>query len=214
MPKRADIVNQRFGRWTVINFYDVKQGNSRWVCKCDCGSIKIVSLCSLRKGESKSCGCLWQENHKKYGLKHGGCNTRLYQIWTDMKHRCNNPNESGYKYYGGKGIKVCEAWLNDFVAFRDWALSHGYRDDLTIDREDSNKDYYPENCRWITMKENMDRSRRHYEGTAINIKNNECERFDSLVEFARNHGFSPHSVQCAVKAGRDFKGWKITINNL
>lgn len=80
---------------------------------------------------------------------------RLYNIWGIMKQRCNNPNASSYSYYGGKGIKVCKEWANNSRNFIEWSLSHGYRDDLEIDRIDCSKDYCPENCRWVTKTENL-----------------------------------------------------------
>ena len=83
---------------------------------------------------------------------HGMCSTRLYQIWNAMKQRCSNPNAISYKYYGAKGIVVCPEWQN-FTEFYSWAVSHGYDDNLTIDRKNSNGNYEPSNCRWTTNKE-------------------------------------------------------------
>lgn len=80
--------------------------------------------------------------------------TRIYKTWYNMKARCYNEHDSKYKFYGGKGIKVCDEWKNDFNAFYTWAMANGYTDELTIDRIDSTKDYCPKNCRWITMEEN------------------------------------------------------------
>jgi hypothetical protein len=84
---------------------------------------------------------------------HGLINTRQYKIWTAMKARCNAKNNISYKYYGAKGIKVCNEWEHSFETFYNWAMVNGYADDLTIDRIDSSKDYCPENCRWISISE-------------------------------------------------------------
>lgn len=86
---------------------------------------------------------------QKHGMKH----TRLYNIFMHMKRRCYNPKMQNYKWYGAKGIKVCEEWKNDFIAFHKWAMSNGYNDSLSIERKDTNKDYCPKNCCWIPMKQ-------------------------------------------------------------
>lgn len=85
---------------------------------------------------------------------HGMTNTRLYRIWAGIRARCFNENDSGYAYYGGRGIKVCEEW-DSFETFRDWALANGYRDPLELDRRDNNKNYEPSNCRWATREQQM-----------------------------------------------------------
>lgn len=84
-------------------------------------------------------------------LKHGMKHSRLYNIWCNMKARCNNPNHTYYANYGGKGITVCDEW-NDFISFQEWALKNGYSDALTIDRIEVNEGYSPDNCRWASMK--------------------------------------------------------------
>ena len=85
--------------------------------------------------------------------KHGDRGTRLYSIWSSMKNRCYNQKQQNYKWYGGRGITVCEEWKNDYMTFKKWALENGYNDTLSIDRIDNNGNYEPSNCRFITMKE-------------------------------------------------------------
>jgi hypothetical protein len=89
-------------------------------------------------------------------IKHGGSGTALFMVLNGMKTRCENPNSTAYKWYGAKGVKVCPEW-KDFAVFRDWAMSHGYKKGLTIDRIDPDGDYCPDNCRWITRSENSKR---------------------------------------------------------
>lgn len=101
-------------------------------------------------------------------MKHGGKGTKLYAVWCDMRKRCNTPTHHAYKYYGGKGVKVCEEW-NDFSVFREWAVSHGYAEGLTIDRKESNGNYCPDNCQWITQSENTRRIKYNSRG-----QNNGC----------------------------------------
>ena len=154
-----DITGQRFGRLTVIeNVGRDKHRQVIWRCKCDCGKETIIRGYSLRSGNTQSCGCLQDEVREKTHRTHGGVRTRLYTIWGGMKTRCLSPNEPCYQYYGGRGIKVCNEWLS-FDAFREWALSHGYRDDLTLDRINVDGNYEPSNCRWLTIQEQQSNKR-------------------------------------------------------
>ena len=122
-------------------------------CICDCGDIVYVKGCHLRSGHTKSCGCLNVEKNKKLHTKHGKRYTRLYRIWLNMKDRCYNKNNLSYKNYGGRGIKICDEWLHDFVNFYNWSMTNGYKDELTIDRINVNGNYEHSNCRWATTKQ-------------------------------------------------------------
>lgn len=159
MPKLIDMTNQKFGRLTVMEVAprpDTAKTthHKHWLCRCTCGREKVVDGSSLRKGLTKSCGCLAREGTSN--LKHGKSKTRLYGILADMRQRCTNPNNKSYKYYGGRGIKVCDEWLDKdkgFTSFYNWAMANGYSDDLTIDRINPNGDYSESNCRWATASE-------------------------------------------------------------
>lgn len=148
-----DYTNEKFGRWIVKYFVKQKpSGDSVWHCLCECGTEKDLDVGTLVTGQSKSCGCLKREQTRERNTSHGMSKTRLYKEWLSMKERCYREKHEFYQYYGGKGIKVCEEWKNNFENFRNWALQNGYNDDLTIDRIDNDKDYCPSNCRWVDMQ--------------------------------------------------------------
>lgn len=155
MGKLIDLTGQRFGRLVVIERIGLnKNKKATWLCRCDCGNEIVAISNSLRTGNTTSCGCAQRDIAREMHQTHN-CSrqTRLYRIWIAMKQRCYYHRSNHYKDYGGRGITICDEWLHDFVAFRDWAMSHGYADDLSIDRIDNDKGYNPDNCRWATMKE-------------------------------------------------------------
>lgn len=148
-----DMANQRFGRLLVVERADNdKYGNAMWLCKCDCGKTVVVKGQSLRRGDTLSCGCYHEDEVACRFTKHGQSRTRLYHTWQYMKRRCYNPKHKHYSYYGGRGIVVCDEWLSSYENFMQWAISNGYSDDLTLDRIDSDGNYEPNNCRWVSRK--------------------------------------------------------------
>lgn len=151
MSKRIDLKGKKYNRWTVLNFSKVKNKRRYWICQCDCGNIREVNTSALINGSSKSCGCLHNENVKR--TMNGLSKTKLYRNYSNIKQRCFNPKFPLYKNYGGRGIIMCDEWKNDFMSFYNWAMSNDYKENLTIDRIDVNGNYEPNNCRWITMKE-------------------------------------------------------------
>lgn len=153
--KLIDLTGRRFGRWVVLKRVDNnKARQTRWLCECNCGTIKEIEGASLKRRHTKSCGCLRLELVKKRVYKHGyamkGNRTDIYNSWMCMKQRCNNPETPDFKYYGGRGIKVCKRWCN----FKNFLNDMGEKPKgLTIERLNNDKGYSPDNCKWATRKE-------------------------------------------------------------
>ncbi len=175
-----DLAGQKFGRLTVL----FRNGSNKhkkviWVCLCECGKITNVITTNLKNGDTKSCGCMQKEIASKMLTKHGFANNILYPIWQTMKQRCSNSKANGYKYYGGRGISVCKEWENNPGAFIKWAQNNGYKNGLQIDRIDNDKNYCPENCRFVTHRENS-LNRRPY--GKISVKHVSIKRGKYIVE--------------------------------
>lgn len=151
-----NIRGQRFGRLVAIEHVGFASNRvTLWRCKCDCGNETIVRQGNLNSGTTRSCGCLDIDRTKEANTTHGQSHTRIFNIWSKIKERCYNPKRPAYKNYGGKGVVMCDEWRNDFQIFYNWAMTNGYQDDLTIDRINSNGNYEPSNCRWLTLSENV-----------------------------------------------------------
>lgn len=170
-----NLIGKRFGRWSVVDTAEPKitKDNRKiryWLCLCDCGIKRIVREQSLTSGKSKSCGCYHSDIMHDVGAKinttHGMSTSRLYGIFKHMHNRCNNTKDVRYKCYGGRGISVTSEW-DSFETFKDWALSNGYTESLSIDRINVNGGYSPDNCRWVDAKTQ-----------ANNKSNNKCYTYN------------------------------------
>ena len=197
-PPRVVEVGARFGRYIVASKAPPSQGQrGQWLCRCDCGTEKAVAAGQLRKGTTRSCGCLRREivrdRNTKHGHKVGGRYTPEYIAWCNVIARCTNPRMHAYPNYGGRGITMCERWRSDFLAF---LADMGPRPsaDMQIDRIDNDGDYEPGNCRWATPKTNC-RNRRSTRWVDV------CGRRVSLVEAAERAGVSYTLVKGRVRAG-------------
>lgn len=162
MSKALDQTGMTFDRLKVIKRVENdKHKNSMWLCQCVCGETRVVRGSHLTGKNTRSCGCLDREIVAKNSVKHGMRYTRIYNIWRKMKERCLNRNSDNYRYYGARGVKVCDEWMS-FSGFYEWSKISGYRDDLTIDRINVFGNYCPSNCRWATMQEQNNNTTRNH----------------------------------------------------
>lgn len=210
MSGRLDLTGQIFGRLMVLGLDHVtEQGRTYWLCECSCDDRTkvVVRRDNLVSGATLSCGCLHREIVGKNSTRHGYATSRLYGIWTGMKQRCTNTKDPRYDDYGGRGISVCDDW-SKFENFRDWALEHGYSDNLSIDRHDNDLGYSPDNCRWsdrVTQQNNRRNS--HYFTYAGETK--------TITEWSRHLGVSYSTLWYRVERGdlHDFEEYYKTKEN-
>lgn len=195
-----DLTGKKYGRWTVIKYVGFVNSNYRWLCRCDCGTEKIVSSNTFRSGKSVSCGCYARELASSKA-KHSCCvnyqTKKIYNVWNSMIQRCVNPNNKAYKHYGKRGIKVCDEWRTS-KNFVDWAYANGYKEGLTIDRIDTNGNYEPNNCRWVDMLTQANNTNRNH----ILTIGNETH---TIAEWARLKGINVASIYWRVKQGMSFE---------
>lgn len=157
MPKH-DLCGQSFGRMTVVlEAGRDKHKNVLWKCVCECGNVSFATTHDLESGHTRSCGCLRSEvttskNTRNRSTKRSN-DIHLYNVWAAMKQRCCNSNHARYKDYGGRGITLCNQWM-DYEPFYEWAMANGYRRGLDIDRINNDAGYSPDNCRFITRQQN------------------------------------------------------------
>lgn len=181
MSKLIDLTGKRFGKLTVIcRVENNKHGQPQWRCHCDCGNETIVVGQKLRKGITKSCGCLVYE--QKTRLTHGMTGTVLHNRWLNMKSRCFNPHNKRYERYGGRGITICDEWL-DFKNFYNWSVANGFSEELSLDRIDNDKGYCPDNCRWATPRQQAN-------NTARNVKIEYTGKVKTLSQWCRDLGLN------------------------
>lgn len=195
-----DLTNRRFGRLTVIERvadYVSPKGyhRTRWKCHCDCGTVKSVNASCLFKGDTQSCGCLHLERQRTATVKHGHSrrsgNTKEYCCWLNIIQRCTNPKNNRFHDWGGRGISMCERWLNDFNLFlADVGIAPSAKH--TIERINNNGNYEPGNCKWIPLVE-QSRNRR-------NIRFIEwcCTPGWTVAELARHHGIDDGALRYAL----------------
>lgn len=179
-------IGKKYGHWTVL----MQNKDYYFLCRCDCGKVKNVFGGNLNSGKTISCGC-------RNGINKDVIYNRLKHIYNGMRARCYYINKNNYNHYGGRGIRVCDEWKNDFLSFYKWSIDNGYRDDLTIDRIDVDGDYTPDNCRWVDTIVQANNKRNN---VIINYKNKKY----TVAEFARLIGCNDGTLR-----GRLKRGWTV-----
>lgn len=158
---RNDKTGKRYGRWLVValaGHTDKSPHRSLWLCRCECGNERVLNSATLSDGASNSCGCLQKEAVSRANTTHGGSYSRLYKQWTSMKGRCQNPNDKQYSLYGGRGIFVCQEWIDSFDVFAKYVGEKPKG--KSLDRIDNNDGYRPGNVRWATSSQQLANTRR------------------------------------------------------
>lgn len=199
---------QRFGRLTVLHETKVltnKGYNTRAiVCVCDCGTIKTILIGNLLR-RVRSCGCLMNELVVSRSITHGESYSHIYKVLERMKSRCYYKNNIGYKNYGGRGISICDEWLNNPASFFEWAYKNGYDRNLTIERKDYNKGYSPENCEFADRITQANNSRNNriieYNGNKLTMAN-----------FCRKHNLSYSRFSDRLYHGKSIEEAMINCN--
>lgn len=199
---REDLTGRRFGRLVVMRFHDYnKYGQPRWMCECDCKNISIVRGADLMHGKTISCGCLRRERIMEAKVTHGMSHSEIYAEYRNMKRRCYNEEAHNYKYYGGRGIKMCDRWRDDIREFyNDVSILPNFGEKgYTLDRIDNDGDYEPKNVRWATHKEQSNNRRSRTSKNLYEYNGKTC----SLREISTITGISYSTL-----SNRLLKGWE------
>lgn len=198
MPKLIDITNHRFGRLTVLTLDRSRKG-SYWNCSCSCGNNVAIMSTNLRRGVTKSCGCLNAETRSSRRVTHGMTGTPEYNTWHLMKRRCYNKTDKHFSCYGGRGITVCERWLGKKGSTNFFSdMGRKPSPNHSLDRIDNDSGYAPDNCRWATLIEQANNTRRNLSLEINGVKKTAHQwadqygiAYSTFISRMGNKGWSP-----------------------
>lgn len=197
---RKNRIDEKYGMLTVISFNCKEKNKVRWNCKCLCGNTTVVSASNLASGAVKSCGCLKKASHN---VKHGQSNKRIGHIWDNMKARCCREGSQAYANYGGRGITICNEWLENSSNFYEWAFSHGYNDSLTIERINVNGNYEPSNCVWAKWSTQARNKRNTLGQEVANKIRLEVKAGEKINDLATKYGVHKETIRNII-TGRSY----------
>ena len=203
-----DLTGQRFGALVVVGRADdTRDKKARWICKCECGATKIIRSAVLRRG-IKSCGCMTHDILSRMATErcttHGLSKHRLESILYGMHRRCENKSDWAYKYYGARGVYVCDEWKG-IAPFYEWAINNGYKDGLEIDRIDNNGPYAPWNCRWVTSEENHQNTSANKRVICTDSETGDTTEYGSIRQASRATGIAAATITRMLKGKRTYK---------
>ena len=201
--RKYDVAEWKGLRYGHLTIEDYSYKDKMVVCRCDCGNEKKVKPTLLFMKKYVCCGLNCKYHQEQYDRS---SKERLNRIWRGMKQRCYKPKSQGYRWYGARGITICDEWREDYQAFKSWALENGYADDLTIDRIDSDGNYEPSNCRWATYKQQSETSRNPYTLTprpaeARGVKYEINGEWHTIPDWCSLYGKDDHLVRYRIKHG-------------
>lgn len=199
MAAKIDLTGMMFNRWTVLSEAHQVRSMVYWNCICECGVEKPVFGGDLKRGMSKSCGCLMRELLAKRVETHGLVGHKAYRSWIEMKSRCYNPKKTGFKDYGGRGIKVCDEWQTFEGFWQD--MGDTWQAGLSIDRIETNGNYEPSNCKWSTAKEQGNNRRTN---VMVMLPDG---RSMTLTQAAEEYGVPRNTVYARIRYGWPQSEW-------
>ena len=192
---KYDLIGQRFGKLTVKYLTEDKShGEKHWMCVCDCGNNHVTTSSNLIHGTSKQCHKCAMKQAGMSNRIHGTEPIELWRVYQNMKTRCINPKYCLYHRYGGRGITICDEWMNSFTSFREWAFKNGYKPELSLDRINNDGNYCPENCKWSTVIEQAN-NRRNNRMITINGET------DTMANWSRRTGIPYWVIQKRLGCG-------------
>lgn len=191
-----DLVGEIFGKLTILEWKGRhKCGGNAWLCYCSCGNTRIVGQGNLRSGDIKSCGCLRRELKTKHGYTTTDKSYHpLYIKFRGMKQRCYDKNFKYYECYGGRGIKICEEWIDSPEKFIEWGLENGYKEGLTIERINNDEGYSPKNCCFIDRANQCNNRRSNHLLT-------HNDKTQNITQWAREVGINRSTLSNRIKVG-------------